>query len=141
MAETYTGTEGTEALNAGMTILDGTEDRRQGWLSINKARDYIAQFFNTAVANAKAYTDQKFAAISLTWDAITGKPTEFPPSPHLHNAIGDTPSGAYFRWTGTQWLTNALIGILNNFEVAGGATISQAFVNPWARNNGKCQGG
>lgn len=41
MAESYTGTEGTAALADGMSILDGTEDRRTGWLAINKTRDYI----------------------------------------------------------------------------------------------------
>lgn len=74
MPESYTGTEGTAALAAGMTVLDGTEDRRQGWLAINKARDYVVQFFNSA----KAYTDTKFSSISLTWGAITGKPVHFP---------------------------------------------------------------
>lgn len=42
--ETYTGDEGTEALAAGMDVMDGTEDRRNGWLAINKARDYIVSF-------------------------------------------------------------------------------------------------
>lgn len=37
---------GTDALNEGMDILDGTEDRRDGWDQINKSRDYIAQFYN-----------------------------------------------------------------------------------------------
>lgn len=41
MPESYTGTEGTTAAANGMDILDGTEDRRQGWLAINKTRDYI----------------------------------------------------------------------------------------------------
>lgn len=42
MAETYTGDEGDAALADGMDIMDGTEDRRDGWLAINKTRDYIA---------------------------------------------------------------------------------------------------
>lgn len=41
MPENYTGTEGTAAAEAGMAVLDGSEDRRQGWLAINKTRDYI----------------------------------------------------------------------------------------------------
>ena len=73
MPENYTGTEGTDALAAGMTVLDGNEDRRTGWLAINKARDYIVQFFN----EAKAYADTKVAAIVLSWDNITGKPVHF----------------------------------------------------------------
>ncbi|QMU97975.1 hypothetical protein FVO59_12765 [Microbacterium esteraromaticum] len=74
MPETYTGTEGTTALADGMTILDGTEDRRTGWLGLNKTRDYIA----TKVAALRSYVDDKFAALNLSWGAITGKPTLFP---------------------------------------------------------------
>ncbi len=50
MPETYSGDEGADALDAGMSTLDGTEDRRDGWLSINKTRDYIA----TKTAELKA---------------------------------------------------------------------------------------
>lgn len=42
MAESYTGTEGQAALAAGYPILDGTEDRREGYLAVNKTRDMIA---------------------------------------------------------------------------------------------------
>lgn len=122
MPENYTGNEGTAAAADGMAVADGTEDRREGWLGINKTRDYIVAKCAAVLNSAKAYADQKVGAISLTWNAITGKPSEFPPSPHLHNALGDT-GGAYFRWTGTQWLSNALIGILNHFEVANNATV------------------
>lgn len=44
MAEQYTGNEGTDALAAGFDIMDGEEDRRDGWLAINKTRDIIARF-------------------------------------------------------------------------------------------------
>lgn len=37
-------TNGDAALAAGMDILDGTEDRRNGWDEINRSRDYIAGF-------------------------------------------------------------------------------------------------
>lgn len=122
MPETYTGTEGTAAFNDGMTVLDGTEDRRNGWLAINKARDYIVSRCAKALTDAKAYTDQKVSAISLTWNAITGKPSEFPPSAHAHSAIsGD--SGTYIRWTGSQWLVQGLLGVGNALEVAWSATI------------------
>lgn len=77
MPESYVGNEGTTAAQDGMTILDGTEDRRTGWLAINKTRDYIATKSAAVLAAAKAYTDQKVAAISLTWDAISGKPVHF----------------------------------------------------------------
>lgn len=62
MPETYTGNEGTAAFNAGLTIMDGTEDRRDGWLAINKTRDFIVQLFSS---------------ISLTWESVTGKPSLF----------------------------------------------------------------
>lgn len=135
MPESYVGNEGTAAAADGMTVLDGTEDRRTGWLAINKTRDYIVSKCAAALTAAKAYTDQKVAAISLTWNAITDKPTEFPPSAHAHSAIsGD--GGAFLRWTGTQWLANALFGIGAPLEVASTATVGGALINPWARNNG-----
>lgn len=59
MPQNYDGTEGTGAFNAGMSIMDGTEKKRQGWLAINKAMDYIAKFF----ADAKAYTDSRIPNI------------------------------------------------------------------------------
>lgn len=127
MPESYTGNEGTTAAQNDIPVMDGTEDRRNGWLAINKARDYIALKSNAAlvaaVAQAKAYCDAKFNAISLTWGAITGKPSTFPPSTHTHSAISDPGSGAYLRWTGTQWLANALFGIGAPLEVAMTATI------------------
>lgn len=43
MPESYTGTEGTAAAAAGLDVMDGDEDRRDGWLAINKTRDYIVQ--------------------------------------------------------------------------------------------------
>lgn len=84
MPETYTGDEGTEAANAGYSAADGTEDRRDGWLAINRTRDYVAQ--------VKAWAQAQIAAISLTWDAITGKPSTFPPSGHVHD-VGQVTSG------------------------------------------------
>lgn len=43
MPESYTGDEGTAAFAAGLDILDGTEKKRNGWLAINKTRDYIVE--------------------------------------------------------------------------------------------------
>lgn len=73
MPESYTGTEGTAAFNAGLTIMDGTEEDRKGYLSINRVKDQLVAFVNAAVG-----------AISLTWSSISGKPSEFPPSAHSH---------------------------------------------------------
>ncbi|MBD3941947.1 hypothetical protein IF188_09595 [Microbacterium sp. NEAU-LLC] len=46
----YTGKEGDTALANGMAVMDGTEDWRDGWRSINKTRDYIVTMFNTLIA-------------------------------------------------------------------------------------------
>lgn len=59
MPETYTGDEGTIAANAGMTILDGTEDRRTGYLGINKARDYLA----TKIAELRDWVNDQLEAV------------------------------------------------------------------------------
>src|SRR3546814_7862193 len=61
---------GDGAISAGMDIVDPEEDRRNGADEITKTRDYIAQFLNS---------------ISLTWSAITGKPSSLPPSAHGHS--------------------------------------------------------
>lgn len=90
MPETYTGTEGTEALAAGYDILDGTEDRRDGWLAINKTRDYLAAL--------KTWVQTQIAGIQLTWDAITGKPATFPPDAHTHQRVENGPN--WFGWQG-----------------------------------------
>lgn len=50
MAEEYTGDEGNDALDAGYDIMDGTEDRREGWRAINKTRDLIAQLASQTLA-------------------------------------------------------------------------------------------
>lgn len=73
MPESYTGDEGTVAFNAGLTIMDGTEDRRDGWLSINKVKDQLVTF-----------ATDLFNSISLSWESITGKPSTFPPAGHSH---------------------------------------------------------
>lgn len=59
MAETYTGDEGDDALADGIDVLDGTEDRRDGWLAINKTRDEIAL---RAPSSASAWTAAANAA-------------------------------------------------------------------------------
>ncbi|WP_067200116.1 tail fiber domain-containing protein [Microbacterium sp. XT11] len=122
MPESYTGNEGTTAAANGMAAMDGNEDRRNGWLAINKTRDYIVAKMNaaisSAVAQAKAYTDQKFAAISLTWNAITGKPTSFPPSAHNHDQLVSGSS----RWGiggAGEWWTNNAVGVYGSFAATG----------------------
>lgn len=43
MGDIYNGTEGDDALEAGLDIMDGTEDWRDGWKSVNKTRDMVAR--------------------------------------------------------------------------------------------------
>lgn len=56
MAESYTGDEGDDALAAGLDVMDGTEDRRDGWKAINKTRDMIAQRTSTVLPVASGGT-------------------------------------------------------------------------------------
>jgi hypothetical protein len=122
MPESYTGNEGTTAAANGMAAMDGNEDRRNGWLAINKTRDYIVTKMNaaitSAVAQAKAYTDQKFAAISLTWNAISGKPTSFPPSAHNHDQLVSGNSRWGIGGAGEWWTSNA-VGVYGSFAATG----------------------
>lgn len=43
MADIYDGTEGDDALAAGYSVMDGTEDWTEGWKSVNRSRDYVAR--------------------------------------------------------------------------------------------------
>lgn len=49
MPEAYTGSEGTAAAAKGWDVLDGLEDRRDGWRSDNKTRDLVATHTHTGV--------------------------------------------------------------------------------------------
>jgi hypothetical protein len=108
MPEVYTGDEGDDALAGGLPVMDGTEDRRDGWLSINKTRDLIV----AALTAAKAYADGLMSAVS--WGSISGTPTyvaagasqsaargviDAAASSHGHSAAaitgGDFPGAAY----------------------------------------------
>lgn len=44
MPESYTGDEGDVALDAGLSVMDGTESKRKGYLAINKTRDMIVSW-------------------------------------------------------------------------------------------------
>lgn len=83
---------GDDAAAAGMDLVPSTGATgsagkvRQGWQEINRTRDYIAQ----KLAVAKAYTDSKVAAISLSWSSISGKPSTFTPSPHTHTSLDNS---------------------------------------------------
>jgi len=146
MPESYVGNEGTTAAQDGVTILDGTEDRRTGWLAINKTRDYIAlkagAVYGAAVAYAKAYADQKFAAISLTWNAIKDKPTAFPPTGHNHDQLA---SGAS-RWGiggSGEWWTNNPVGIYGSLSATGVVAmpnlgpVNQSYVAMYRNGDGR----
>lgn len=99
---------GDDATAAGMDVTeDATTLASILGSEITKTRDYIAQFFTAA----KAYADTKFAAVSLTWSAITGKPSTFPPSSHSHSMSDVT--GLESEQAG-QWneIDNAKRGLL-----------------------------
>jgi hypothetical protein len=95
MPESYTGNEGTDAANAGLAVMDGTEDRRQGYLAINKVRDMLvkrvfgtSQIGNGAVTVAKVdtYTDPDDGANKIPRYNSTGKLATNDPTAPLHAA-------------------------------------------------------
>ena len=75
MPESYNGNEGDYALTKGFDVMDGVEDRRDGWRAINKTRDLIASLKN------------RFETENWPWSRISGKPTTYPPSGHTHSSI------------------------------------------------------
>lgn len=102
MPENYTGTEGTEAVSAGYDALDGTEDRRDGWLAINKTRDYIAKL--------------KVALQAINWNSITGKPSLFPSRSDLVTRPGTTST--------IEDAVNAAYGLAQSKLGSGGGTVT-----------------
>lgn len=115
MAESYTGDEGDDALDAGYDVMDGTEDRRDGWRAINKTRDYVA-----AVKNL-------FSTANWPWARISGKPTTYPPSSHTHSSL--SLGAALFRYkTDTlEWIHH------QNQYIGGYLNLQGAFYNPSTR--------
>jgi hypothetical protein len=59
MADIYDGTEGDDALAAGYPVMDGSEDWRDGWKSVNKTRDLLA----TGLATVRAWVTDTIAAL------------------------------------------------------------------------------
>lgn len=57
---------GADAVAAGMDILTGNEDRRNGWDEINKSRDYIAQRTSAVTPVAKGGTGANTASGART---------------------------------------------------------------------------
>lgn len=113
MPESYTGDEGTVAFDAGLDILDGTEEDRNGWLAINKTRDMLVTFARSL-----------FDSITLTWGAITGKPDKFPPTAHTHTILDVLTSD------GSQNYGTALQNVLDGkFPVAGGTVTGNVFLS------------
>lgn len=109
MPESYTGDEGDEALSAGLDVMDGAEQWagvNGGWRAINKTRDMVVWALN----QAKAYADGLFSSISLSWSAISGKPSTFPPSSHTHSSLNQ--GAVSFGWnTGlNRWHTPENLG-------------------------------
>lgn len=113
MPESYTGDEGTVAFDAGLEILDGTEEDRQGWLAINKTRDMLVTFAHSL-----------FDSITLTWGAIMGKPDKFPPTAHQHTILDVLTSD------GSQNYGTALQNVLDTkFPVSGGTLTGNLFLS------------
>jgi len=75
---------GDAALAAGMDVLTGNEDRRNGWDEINKSRDYIAQRTSAVTPVAKGGTGATDADAAR---ANLGIPEIAPPVVAVANAI------------------------------------------------------
>lgn len=116
MPESYTGDEGDDALAEGFDVMDGNEDRRDGWRAINKARDYAAQ--------VKASLE----SLTIAWASITGKPTTFPPSSHEHSALRYAGGKLFgFAPSANEWNT------AQNMYVGGYLNVIGTIFNPSAR--------
>lgn len=129
MPETYDGTEGTDAANAGLSVLDGAEKWYRVWRGVNKTRDMIAHL--------KAWVQSELAGISLTWAAISGKPATFPPSAHTHSYI--QAGAAVFGDGGGFWYTANPVNISGAlYNPPGRSTpVTTSYVAAYLNNDGR----
>jgi hypothetical protein len=121
MPENYTGNEGTDAAAAGLSVMDGTEDRRLGYLAINKTRDMLVKrVFGTAqiadkavtVAKVDTYTDPSDGANKIPRYNSTGKLATNDPTAALHAANKQYVDGAVGQKAERDLVDNILLGEL-----------------------------
>ena len=132
MPETYTGDEGDVALAAGYDVMDGGEDRRDGWRAINRTRDYVAAILNTINTGF------------WPWARISGKPTTFPPSSHSHSSLS-AGTGKSFGWNanvaGGAWNTGNDLNVNGNFLVPNAGPTTSGPVDAYLNSDGRLSAG
>ncbi len=153
---------GDDAAAAGLAVMDGSEDYRDGWDAINETRDMIATRTSTvtpvtkggtgATTAAAARTNLGAAAATHTHAAadVTSGTLDAARIPNLAASkitsgvlsaaripdISSLDSGSNsFGWTGSQWYTNRPVGIDNSCTISGGLTVSGGPFFPYARAN------
>lgn len=105
---------GDDALAAGMDLVQGTDDRRNGWIEENKTRDYIAQRTNAVTPVSKGGTGATNApaarnALGIPTISAPGIASEngvavFGPNKRLQVQDPEQPSDATTRF----WVDNTI---------------------------------
>ena len=123
---------GDAAVGAGYPILTGSERANTIDTEINRTRDIIAQL--------KAWVQSKFDSLNLTWTAITGKPSTFPPSGHTHD-VGQVTNGNN-ALSSRMWFNDVDTAIRSQGDTAqlwvrqdGTIWTGQPILSPHAYNN------
>lgn len=124
---------GDAAANAGMDVVPGTADRRQGYDEINKTRDYIAERTSTVQPVEKGgtgATDAAGARANLSTyskaevdTALDAKLAKTGTAAHATDAAGLVKGTGFIGFDGTNW------------SVGGGLTVSGAIYTPNGRAN------
>lgn len=138
---------GDAALGAGMDILTGMEDRRNGWQEINKTRDYLATKTNDVTPVAKGGTGASTAAAARTnlsvpskaelTDGLAGKAA----ASHTHSELrsGNMRLGAGSgEWNTAQGLyADSYIGTGGSYFTYGATPVTSGYVSAWINSDGR----
>lgn len=112
---TFTLTKGTYTLNANCldVTIDGIPQPSGAYTEVNETTFTLSELFNIktttqidvsymkvcnivneeTLQEANNYTDERFNSISLDWDSVENKPSEFTPSAHNHDVVTTTTNG------------------------------------------------
>ncbi|WP_313539852.1 tail fiber domain-containing protein [Leifsonia aquatica] len=136
---------GDDAAAAGMDVMTGYEDRRFGYVELNKTRDYIAQRTSAVTPIAKGGTGATSAVDARTaldvpsnaalTTGLNGKSN----TNHTHQYGAITPgviNNGGFGCTVGQTHIVAGLGVDTDISAGGNGLIQGRFTNPTARSSG-----
>jgi hypothetical protein len=119
---------GDAAAAAGLAVVAGTMDLRNGYDEINATRDMVANDKTVGTRRADQISTGVFSADRLP-DIPESKVAAAALSRRVQSGSGQ------FYWDGAAWIANAIVGMIGA-SISGAAFISSSITNPWSRANG-----